>query len=215
MKYQSNKSYFDYFLQTKSTHFTSALSMIDYIGCILETVIDYKKDNLVIGKIFGEDAYTYYVKDFFNYVTFADQTLFNTFGVALGLSYKSKTKTWLNVSDGQVESGIFYEFLQNFNKNHNLLVTIDHNNMQIRNHISDFLPNFKEALEKLSKVPVHFCNGHDKELIKKLLSEIEFPSIVVFETIKGHSIKELEDNPTLYHAKVLNEELYSKLFRES
>jgi deoxyxylulose-5-phosphate synthase len=212
MKHQS---YFDYFLQTKSTHFTSALSMIDYIGCILETVIDYKKDNLVIGKTFGQDAYTYYVKDFFDYVKFSDLSLCNSFGVALGLSYKSKTKTWLNISDSQVESGIFYEFLQNFDKNHNLLVTVDYNDIQLRNRVSDFLPNFKEALEKLSKVPVHFCNGHDKEVIKQVLLKIEFPSIVVFETIKGHGIKELEDNPILYHAKVLNEELYSKLFRES
>jgi len=205
---------FDYFLQTTSTHFSSALSMVDYVQCILETVIDYKKDNIIIGKLFGKDAYTYFAKDFFDYVKFGDLSLCNSFGVALGISYKSKTKTWLNISDSQIESGIFYEFLQNFDKNHNLLVTVDYNGIQLRNHVSDFLPNFKEALEKLSKVPVHFCNGHDKEAIKQVLSKIEFPSIIVFKTIKGHGIKEVEDNPFLYHGKILDEKLYSKLFRK-
>jgi transketolase len=205
---------FDYFLKTKSTHFTSALSMADYVQCVLETIIDYKQDNIIIGKTFGKDAYTYFAKDFFEYVKFSDLSLFNSFGVALGVSYKSKIKTWLNVSDSQIESGIFYEFLQNFNNNHNLLLTVDYNNVQLRNYVSNFLPNLKEALPKLCKVPTFFCNGHDKQTIKELLSKVEFPSIIIFETIKGHGIEEVEKNPFLYHGIRLDEKIYSELFRK-
>ena len=180
------------------THIPSALSMKDYVHYILDTYIDYKRDNIILGKVFGKDAYLSYAEDFFDYVKFQDVTLFNALGVALGISYKNPVKTWLNISDSQIESGIYYEFLQNITKDHNLLVTVDYNRLKLRSQIKVNL----DALVKLA--PSIIVDGH------KPFQVLQLPIVVYCKTIKGKGVLEIERDPMKYHYVIEDERLYEK-----
>ncbi|MEM3264942.1 MAG: hypothetical protein QXH07_03195 [Thermoplasmata archaeon] len=192
--------FYKYLKQTKQPNASYAVSIFYYVYNVLSTVIDYKTDNVIIGNTLGKSAYTFFDEDFFSYAKFVDQTFFNAFGVALGLSYKSKVKTWLDISDSQLESGIFHEFLQNFNQHHNLLVTIDHTGYQSKSQVKEFISVRK--LLKQAKVKVYYCDGHDLNKIRRLVKRVKLPAIIVFITIKGYSTH-MQKDPIKYNGSPL------------
>lgn len=151
-------------------------------------------------------------------VNFSTGSLGHGLPVATGIALanklnKKKTRTFVLLSDGELDEGSNWEsmlFVNHHNLN-NLVIIIDYNKIQSMDTIQNTL-----RLEPLSKKFEAFgfkvlnINGHKHNQIFKALSlNYPKPIVIIANTIKGRGIKFME-NSVLWHYKPLDLENYKK-----
>jgi len=219
----------NYSIKNNLRHIPSALSQYSYLKYILPK-IDYKNTNISIGKPFGSQAYyviwesmnlckqplSYGVKhEELDFVNFSEETLGNALGVASGLEMSNKMKTWCNISDGALQMGATLEAIQFIGKNRqNILLTIDFNGVQLTGK-TDKIMNIdiyqQEQIFKLYGwntyiIDTQNMSNKNIQLIKFLVAEnSKTPIVILFKTIKGQGVKEMEKDPVKWHYKELKD----------
>jgi len=212
----------DYSIKHKLGHIPSALSMLDYLDYLTENILN-KDWNIVIGKPYGAQAYyilwnyywnldienlSYGVKhDEIDFVDFSEETIGNALGVASGIQISNKKKTWCNISDAVFQMGSTLEAIQFIGSNQqDILLTVDYNNYQLTGKVSDIMnTNIYDIYSLLTdcnwKVLL-IKNLEDYSKIEKFVKN-KGPKCILFETIKGKGILEMEMKPKEWHYKKL------------
>ena len=219
-------------------HVASALSMHSYLRYLLPAIkTDY---DMIIGKPFGAQAYysiwhemglidteqlnklsKYIAQDELDFVTYAEPTLGNALGVAIGrtLSTKPGKNVWCNISDGALSMGPTLEAIismanlrQHMNKD--LLLTVDFNyHTSLDESIVDFtamVELFQFHKWRVSTIQISSCDTDDvKYYIDKVLNESRMKNdwakaqVIFFITEKGDGVEEIQFDLKKYHAKPL------------
>ena len=214
------KKMLKYSIDKKLGHIPSALSMLGYLEYLWKNHLD-KDWNIVIGKPYGAQAYYIIWKEIFkldinnlsygvkhseiDFVDYGEETLGNALGVASGLSLGNNKKTWCNISDASLQMGPTLEALQFIGKNQqDILLTIDFNNMQLTGkntqNIWDVYSMFFDF--KWNVLIINATEG-DYSGVSKFLSK-KGPKAIIFKTLKGEGVKEMEVDPITWHYKILN-----------
>ena len=151
-------------------------------------------------------------------INFSTGSLGHGLSVATGISLakkmnKNKSKTFVLLSDGELNEGSNWEALLFINHHNldNLVIIIDYNKIQSLNSINKTL-----KLEPLRKkfeafgLDVQTINGHNHNQIFKALSSNNLkPLVIIADTIKGKGVEFME-NSVLWHYKPLDLENYKK-----
>jgi len=232
MSHKTTKQLLQYSIDNNLKHIPSALSQFSYLKYLLPK-FDYSTTNIVIGKPFGSQAYymiwkelglikdqklSYGVKheelDFINY---SEETLGNALGIGAGIALGSPDKlTYVNLSDGALQMGPTLEAIQFIGKHQlNMLITIDFNGMQL----TDSLQNVSgincfniEDMFKMYNIETRFydtkvLNDYGMNLVidnvLQKQKESKKPVVIIFNTTKGQGVKEMEEDPVLWHYKEL------------
>jgi len=226
------KKLLQYSIDNNLKHIPSALSQFKYLKYLLPK-LDYDNTNIVIGKPFGSQAYymiwkelglianqklSYGVKhDEIEFVNYGEETLGNALGIGSGISLGSPDKlTYVNLSDGALQMGPTLEAIQFIGKHQlNMIITVDFNGMQLTDsiqNISGINSLNIESIFKLYNIETYLIdttvlNIHEINLIinSVLLNQKETkkPTTLIFKTIKGHGVKEMEEDPIFWHYKEL------------
>jgi len=223
------KQILNYSIKNNLRHIPSALSQYSYLKYILPE-IDYKNTNISIGKPFGSQAYyviwekmnlckqplNYGVKhEELNFVNFSEETLGNAIGVASGLEFANKKKTWCNISDGALQMGATLEAIQFIGKyKQNILLTIDFNGVQLTGKTDKIMNIDIHQQKKIFKlydwdtyiIDTQNISDENIQLIKTLIHQnTKIPTVILFKTIKGQGVKEMENDPVKWHYKELKD----------
>jgi transketolase len=138
--------------------------------------------------------------------------------IAIGLALSKKIKceegnVYCIIGDGEANEGSIYESLL-LGSQHNLnnLYLIVDNNQSINNTLS--LGSFEDKVQSFgwnvsSIVGHNFC---DLETYLRLQSEK--PQCIVAHTIKGHGIKQMENDPQKWHHAFPNDKEYHEMLEE-
>lgn len=221
------KNILKYSIDNNLRHIPSALSQYSYLKYLLPK-LDYKNTNISIGKPFGSQAYytiwesmglckqplSYGVKhEELNFVNFSEETLGNALGVASGLAFNGK-KTYCNISDGALQMGPTLEAIQYIGSHkQNVFCTVDFNGMQLTDSLQNTMKINMFNIEVMFKMhgwKVKMCDTRCiNELginmfIDEALKHNE-PYCLIFKTSKGQGVKEMEDEPVLWHYKELKD----------
>jgi transketolase len=141
-------------------------------------------------------------------------------GMALaGKMDKKDYLVYVLLGDGELDEGIVWEAFMSANhyKLNNLKIIIDRNRFQIDGRTEDIM-----SLESLEKKLVAFgfkvftIDGHNLDEIDEAFikaKEINLPSVIIANTIKGKGISFLENN-NAYHGKALSEEELERALKE-
>ncbi|MCL4390417.1 MAG: transketolase [Patescibacteria group bacterium] len=135
-------------------------------------------------------------------------------GVSLGLKIQHiNAKVYVLIGDGECNEGSVWEtaLIAAHHKLDNLCCIIDHNHSTDRAlKVDDLEEKFRSFNWKSLSV-----NGHDQLEIKKALMTKHpgKPLAIVANTIKGHGIKIMENNPAWHHKAPTREEL-SQILQE-
>ena len=154
---------------------------------------------------------------FFPYVEVSSGSLGMGLGIACGLALslridKSNSKVYVIVGDGEIQEGIVWEsamFASKYNLG-NLIVFLDHNNLQIDGKVQDIMP-LEPLVSKWEAFNWHVqeIDGHDFNQIIKAIDvakeERNRPSIIIARTIKGKGISFME-NVVGFHGRAPTEE---------
>jgi transketolase len=144
-----------------------------------------------------------------------------SFGIGLALGYKKRNmpnKIYVMTGDGELEEGQIWEaiMLQSFLKLDNLIIIIDHNQLQLDNFIDNItgLNPIKSKFECFGYNVVEI-NGNDFNEIDNAFSNISSkkPNIIIADTVKGKGISFME-NKIEWHSKKVNEDEYIKSLKE-
>lgn len=130
--------------------------------------------------------------------------------IAVGMALSSKIKKIDNkiyclIGDGECNEGTIWEsaLLASHHNLNNLCLIVDFN------HSTDRALKLGNLVEKFKSFDwnVLEIDGHNHSQIKQALETITYekPLVVIAETIKGHGIKSMENNPEWHH-KFPNEE---------
>lgn len=206
------------------THVPSALSMLTYIDTIFtEKLIVPYRDKIVLGKPFGSQAYytvwknnsyinnidslSVGVKSYeIDFVNYSEETMGNAMGVGCGIAMANPgVKTWINITDGTLQMGSTLEAIQYIGQNSikNIIVTVDNNNYQVTGETSSII-SVEPVINffKENKWKVIICNGHDRKEIKKCFPKNnKYPTVIIFNTIKGYGVPYMENDPVKWHYK--------------
>ena len=129
---------------------------------------------------------------------------------------KKKTKTFVILSDGELDEGSNWESLlfSSHHKLNNLVIIIDYNKLQSIDFVKNTL-NLEPLKQKFQSFgcKVVSVDGHNfKQLEKALSSTSTKPLVIIANTIKGKGVSFME-NSVLWHYKSLNSEDYQKALR--
>lgn len=227
------KELLEYSFKNKLAHIPSALSMIDY----LQEVFKYinQKDNIIIGKPFGAQAYYLIWKnlgwindieklsmgvkhDEIDFVDYSEETIGNALGVAAGISLVSCNKTYVNISDGCLQMGPTLEAIQFIGKRQtDVLVTVDYNNSQVTGKCEDIIP-IKPVIKFFADNNwiVYVVDGHSESCITTIIEKaikLDTPVVIFCKTIKGYGVKEMENNKD-WHYRKLDEKNLTQIFEQ-
>jgi len=227
------KELLEYSYENKLSHIASALSMLDYVDVLFSEGIVTLDDGIVIGKPFGSQAY-YLVwrklgwlqdieklsvgvkHDEILFVDYSEETMGNALGVATGIAMTTDQMVWVNITDAALQMGNTLEALQfiGHNKIKNIFVTVDYNNAQVTGNVDDIL-----KVEPIVNLCRHYgwwvqcVDGHSREKLKATFNNLtdSLPNIVFCETVKGHGVKEIQEDNKKWHYKKIetSEELQS------
>lgn len=228
----------------KLAHIPSALSMLDYVKTVYQCMDSDKTDDwiTVFGKPFGAQAYYAVWQRLFgikptvyseginwdcapDLVTFAEETIGNALGYAIGAAMGSPDKkVWCNISDGALQMGQTLEALlflmQHSHELPNLFVTIDNNHAQVlggTSNIVSVIPILNMIYRETS-LNSHFMNGHCQSDLDENFADFgkknKLASIYVCNTIKGYGIKDFKENPVKYHYAQINQDQAKKYIAE-
>lgn len=135
-------------------------------------------------------------------------------GIALSKKIKNKNgRVFCLVGDGECNEGTTWEslLLADKLKLNNLVCLIDNNNSQIRSIPTD---NLYKKLKSFN-FSVNEVDGHDVEKITKALKRTSNkPKAIIFNTIKGYGIKDMEENMFSWHHGAPNEKKYNEFLME-
>jgi transketolase len=131
-------------------------------------------------------------------------------GMAMALKIKkNKSKVYVIIGDGESNEGSIWEALMSAYKNKldNLIIILDHNNLQTYG-----TPFQVAGLDKLKQKMISFglitkeVNGHDIKGLKLALTKKQTnkPTMLICHTIKGKGISFAENNVNWHHKASLN-----------
>lgn len=131
---------------------------------------------------------------------------------------KKEGYVYVILGDGEIEEGQVWEALMTTNKYNlnNLIMFIDHNNLQIDGTIEEVI-GLNNLSEKISSFGLNVinCDGNNIEeiivAIKKAKKSNKL-SCIIAKTIKGKGVSFMENNVS-WHGKKINDEEY-KLAKE-
>ena len=129
---------------------------------------------------------------------------------------KKKSKTFVILSDGELDEGSNWESLlfSSHHKLNNLVIIIDYNKLQSIDFVKNTL-NLEPLKQKFQSFgcKVVSVDGHNFKLLEKALSSRSTkPLVVIANTIKGKGVSFME-NSVLWHYKSLNSEDYQKAMK--
>ena len=135
-------------------------------------------------------------------------------GMALARKIKGESgRIFCLIGDGECNEGSIWEsaLLASHHKLSNLICIIDYN------HSADRMVNLKSLPKKFFAfgwVAIDI-DGHDSENIHKYLTDIEcdYPLAIIAETVKGHGISFMENNPAWHHRTPTDKE-YKQIMKE-
>lgn len=141
-------------------------------------------------------------------------------GIALGLKSKNyKGRVYTIVGDGELNEGSNWEalMLAGHLRLNNLCVIIDNNNLGGIEKTSDVcsLEPLQHKLDGFN-FEVHDVDGHDEELLYKLIQDSnlsERPVAMICRTVKGKGVSFMENN-NAWHYRPPNKEAYEKALSE-
>jgi len=139
-------------------------------------------------------------------------------GMALSLKIKKiKSKVYVIIGDGEMNEGSIWEGLMSASKHKldNLIVIIDHNNLQTYGSPKQVagLSNIKGKLLSFN-LEVNEINGHSVPAIKRSLKrkkKIKKPLAIICNTIKGKGIDFAEGKLDWHHKASLDDMTIKKL----
>ena len=137
-------------------------------------------------------------------------------GVALGLRKKKlNNKIFVLLGDGECNEGSVWEALLTISHHNlkNIVLVVDKNNFQQTGKTQDIISN-SNLLEKFQSFGIFTkeIDGHSLEEINKTFLELlnsDTPSAIIANTIKGHGIKQFE-NDNKWHHSILTQEMYEE-----
>jgi transketolase N-terminal domain/subunit len=223
------KKLLNYSIKNNLRHIPSALSQYSYLKILLP-MLDYNDMNIVIGKPFGSQAYytvwedmgildlctnlSYGIKhDEIDFVDFSEETLGNALGVASGIAFNNK-KTFVNISDGALQMGPTLEAIQYIGKHkQNILCAVDFNSMQLTGNTDDILGINIFNVASMFKIhgwetiiaDTKCLNDYGLKTLIKGAMLLDEPTALIFKTLKGQGVKEMEDDPVKWHYKELKD----------
>jgi len=129
---------------------------------------------------------------------------------------KKKTKTFVVLSDGELDEGSNWESLLfcSHHKLNNLVIIIDYNKIQSIDTIKKTL-NLEPLTKKFQSFGCKVLNidGHNfDKIFKALNSNSSKPLVIIAHTVKGKGVNFME-NSVLWHYKSLNSEDYQKAMK--
>lgn len=144
-------------------------------------------------------------------------------GIGMALAERiRKTNAYIYVilGDGEIQEGAVWEAAMagaKFNTA-NCIAILDHNGVQLDGTNEEIMPLGDLAAKWRSfGWNVISCDGHDVEAIEAAVCEakreLEKPSVIICETIKGKGISFMEGKNT-WHGKAINDEEYAKAKEE-
>ena len=143
------------------------------------------------------------------------------FSVGKALAYKiqnKEKKVFCLVGDGECNEGSIWEaaILASNLKLNNLVCLVDYNNSQIRSqNVLNIDNKFKAFNWNVMK-----CSGHNHEEIADCFSTImnsklqESPTCIVFNTIKGNGIKEMEEDFFSWHHRGVSDQELNNFLKQ-
>lgn len=145
-------------------------------------------------------------------------------GVACGMALAAKKnnksyKVYAIVGDGECEEGSIWEcaLFANRYQLSNLIVVIDHNQMQAMGSVEDVLAlgSLQDKWKAFGWNVINVEDGNDHNQLKKAFSEVDEkkPNVVIANTIKGKGISYMEGE-LLWHYRDPQGELYEKAIQE-
>ena len=219
-------------LRAQVGHVPSALSMVDFLTVLFDRY-NSCHDRVVLGKPFGSQAYyalfaaygwierrwelygqplpewTYIIDRTHPRIRFIDDSMGNGLAVACGIAKAARARVWIVSSDASLQAGSMWEAIQYAGAHHvsNLLLSIDHNNMQATGLVSEIC-----AIEPIHEKLTDFgwrcfrCNGHDLDAIEAhvdaALHTSDQPTALVFDTIKGCGVPFMEHDFGWHYRKL-------------
>lgn len=215
------------------SHIPSALSMVNYLDRLYYNKILSKQNHTVIGKPHGAQSYFYIWKKYgliddynnistslknndVDFLDFSIDILGDALGVGSGIAHVSEKLVWVNIGDGVLQMGNTLEAIQYIGTKQikNILCTVDFNKSQrCGNLLIDIEPVINFCKEY--NWNVYRCNGHNNDEIDLILNKLKFdkPTIIFFDTIKGHGVDFMEKNIKEWHYKKIDEKYYRQIFR--
>jgi transketolase len=198
--------------------------MLTYVDALFKNkyIVPYR-DKIVLGKPFGSQAYYIvwrdlgYIDDIDNlsigvkhneidFVDYSEETMGNALGVAAGIAIASpETKVWVNLTDATLQMGSTLEAIQYIGHNNlkNIIMTVDYNDCQVTGKTSEVL-SVSPVIKFLrnNKWDVIECPGHCSTQILDLFPRnSDFPSAVIYKTVKGYGVEYMEKDPIKWHYK--------------
>jgi len=175
-----------------------------------------------LGYIKKDDKLSYGVKhEELDFVSFSEETLGNALGVASGIATVSDKVTYCNISDGALQMGPTLESIMYIGKNkQKILLTVDCNDEQLTGNTNDILNINSSKIRDIFKmydwnvylVPIYLQDKNVKIFTKEDMIQIietqhfdNKPTVLIFETIKGYGVTEMEDDPVKWHYKSLKD----------
>ena len=162
-------------------------------------------------------------RDIYNGIFWTSGSLGHGLPAAIGMALARKIqsrlgKVFVLMGDGECQEGTTWESLLIAGKYvlDNLVVIVDHNQLQGSGIIDEILPVSKalmSAADSAGWLPT-YCPGHDEDRLKKALSvDVKKPHIILAKTVKGKGVSFMEDKAE-WHARWLNEEELSIAMEE-
>jgi len=219
----------------KEGHIGSSLSILDILYVLYKHKVNQAKNKFILSKGHASLA-LYVILDYFNLLecdidTFCDfdsnigghpsSILKNVevssgslghglpIGVGMALANKinnSNDKIYVLIGDGESNEGSVWEaaLLASHHKLDNLICIMDHN------HSGDRAVSIDSIVKKFEAFNWHCIeiDGHcEDEILKALNTSVDYkPVFILANTIKGHGIKIMENNPEWHHKSPTEEE---------
>ena len=141
-------------------------------------------------------------------------------GVALAAKLKSKDfKTYVMLGDGECNEGSVWEAVMfaSHHKLNNLIAIVDRNSMQNDGHSKDIM-NFHsfDEIWRAFGWNVKSIDGHDFQALEDGLipeENIDKPTVVIANTVKGKGISFMENVPAWHHG-ALTQKTYAQAIEE-
>jgi transketolase len=145
-------------------------------------------------------------------------------GVGMALAAKMDNRSsriFVICGDGETEEGSVWEAMLSAAKHKldNFIMLIDYNKLQSWGKIDEICP-LEPYVDKWKAfgAKVIEVDGHNAQslynVFKDLPFEINFPSVVIMNTIKGRGIPSIENNPIWHHRTSLSQGEYINLLNE-
>lgn len=226
----------------KEGHIGSSLSILDILYVLYKNKISHGKDKFILSKGHASLG-LYVILDYFNLLnedinTFCDfnssigghpsnklknveastGSLGHGLPIAVGMAMANKinkdtSKVYVLIGDGESNEGSVWEaaLLASHHKLDNLVCIMDHN------HSGDRALSIQDVIKKFEAFNWH-CIEVDGHNLNDLTTAFNFDSInrpifILANTVKGHGIKVMENNPEWHHKSPTLDE-YNKFLKD-